>query len=66
MMRKASLSIFLLSELFFAIGLIVYASSELHKIEPADDMGGDGNWTELMMLGTVSQWLFPESGLNKC
>lgn len=51
--RLLSLALFALSLLFFIAGLGVYRNSSLHTGSPNDDMGGDADWAELMMLAFV-------------
>jgi hypothetical protein len=52
--RITALVIFFLSLIFFIAGLAEYSTNHLSRIHPGDDMGGDGNWAELMLLGFVS------------
>jgi len=52
--RITALVIFFLSLIFFIAGLAEYSTNYLSRIHPGDDMGGDGNWAELMLLGFVS------------
>ena len=52
--RVASIAIFFLSLLLFAAGLGVYNTSSLPNQAPYDDMGGESDWTERMMVGFVS------------
>lgn len=52
--RITALIILFLSLIFFIAGLAEYNTNHLSRIVPGDDMGGAGNWAELMMLGFVS------------
>ncbi len=52
--RISSFVIFFLSLIFLVAGLAEYSTHHLSRIVPGDDMGGDGNWAELMLLGFVS------------
>lgn len=52
--RITALVIFFLSLIFLIAGLAEYSTHRLSRIVPGDDMGGAGNWAELMLLGFVS------------
>lgn len=54
LLRSASLFVLFLSGLFLVAGLILYATAGIGQNRPYDDMGGDGDWTEFMILGFVS------------
>lgn len=62
--RLTSLIIFFLSLIFLIAGHGVYNSKHLGDISPGDDMGGDGNWVELMLLGFVRSFPSPSSLLT--
>ncbi|CAF9930574.1 MAG: hypothetical protein HETSPECPRED_007659 [Heterodermia speciosa] len=51
LLRSGSLFVLLLSSIFLIAGISIYSSSGLSRQRPGDDMGGEGDWTEGMMLG---------------
>lgn len=62
--RITALVLFFLSLIFLIAGLGKYNTAHLSRIRPYDDMGGDANWTELMLLGFVSMNPFSFLGIE--
>lgn len=54
--RYTSLLIFSLALILLVAGLTFYDADSIHNLRPYDDMVGDADWAELMLLGFVSSF----------